>query len=128
MNQRHIKQKVEFRPSLLNTKTWLLTQPKPNALLLVVADPGELADVPLQAAELLLQTLLLAVPLHPAARSVAPAHRLAGGSRFFSFLFSHFYTTVNYTSVKVVSELGEITFSTGKPKLIPGEAPTFQGF
>ena len=32
------------------------------------------------------------------------------------------------TSVKLASELGEITFSTGKPKLTPGEAPTFQGF
>ena len=29
------------------------------------------------------------------------------------------------TSVKLVSELGEITFSTGKPKLTPGEV---QGF
>ena len=32
------------------------------------------------------------------------------------------------TSVKLASELGEITFSTGKPKLTHGEVPTFQGF
>ena len=32
------------------------------------------------------------------------------------------------TSVKLVPKLGEITFSTGKPKLTAGEAPTFQGF
>ena len=32
------------------------------------------------------------------------------------------------TSVKLVSELGEITFSTGKPKLTQAEVPTFQEF
>ena len=32
------------------------------------------------------------------------------------------------TSVKLAPELGEITFSTGKPKLTPGEVPTFQEF
>ena len=32
------------------------------------------------------------------------------------------------TSVKLSSELGKITFSTGKPKLTPGEVSTFQGF
>ena len=32
------------------------------------------------------------------------------------------------TSVKLSPELGEITFSIGKPKLTPVEAPTFQGF
>ena len=31
------------------------------------------------------------------------------------------------TSVKLAYELGEITFSTGKPKLTRGEVPTFQG-
>ena len=32
------------------------------------------------------------------------------------------------TSVKLSYELGKITFSTGKPKLTPGEVSTFQGF
>ena len=32
------------------------------------------------------------------------------------------------TPVKMAPELREITFSTGKPKLTPGEIPTFQGF
>jgi len=32
------------------------------------------------------------------------------------------------TSVKLASELGEITFSSGKQKLTPGEVPAFQGF
>ena len=33
-----------------------------------------------------------------------------------------------FTSVKLSYELGKITFSTGKPKLTPGEVSTFQGF
>ena len=32
------------------------------------------------------------------------------------------------TPVKLSPELGEIIFSSGKPKLTPGEVPTFQGF
>ena len=37
--------------------------------------------------------------------------------------------TISYiTSVKLAPELGEITFYTGKPKLTPGEVPTFQVF
>ena len=32
-----------------------------------------------------------------------------------------------HTSVKLASELGEITFSTGKPKLTSGEVPIFAG-
>ena len=32
------------------------------------------------------------------------------------------------TSVKLSPELGEITFSAGKPKLTPVKVPTFQGF
>ena len=32
------------------------------------------------------------------------------------------------TSVKLSYELGKITFSTGEPKLTPGEVSTFQGF
>ena len=32
------------------------------------------------------------------------------------------------TSVKLSYELRKITFSTGKPKLTPGEVSTFQGF
>ena len=31
------------------------------------------------------------------------------------------------TSVKLASEIGEITFSSGKSKLTPGEVSTFQG-
>ena len=38
------------------------------------------------------------------------------------------YAKQRSTSVKLSSELGEITFSTGKQKLTPGEVPTFQGF
>ena len=32
------------------------------------------------------------------------------------------------TSVKLASELGKITFYTGKPKPTPGDVPTFEGF
>ena len=32
------------------------------------------------------------------------------------------------TSVKLASELWELTFSAGKPKLTPGEVPSFQEF
>ena len=45
-----------------------------------------------------------------------------------SFGLDLFQVTMLTTSVKVSPELGEITFSTGKPKLTPGEAPTFQEF
>ena len=33
-----------------------------------------------------------------------------------------------FTSVKLAPELGEITFSSGKPNMTPGEVPTFHGF
>ena len=36
--------------------------------------------------------------------------------------------TFDGTFVKLSSELGKITFSTGKPKLTPGEVSTFQEF
>ena len=52
-----------------------------DPLFLVVVPPFEFVDVPLQAAQLRLQLLLLVVPLDPAAGRVAPATegQAAGG-------------------------------------------------
>ena len=45
-----------------------------------------------------------------------------GKSPYFEFFF------FVKASLKLSYELGKITFSTGKPKLTPGEVSTFQGF
>ena len=51
-----------------------------------------------------------------------------GASQITAYRDRNISTVISITSVKLVSELWEITFSTGKPKLTQAEVQTFQGF